>query len=172
MTDTSERQDRLVDHLEELASRRDRAPLARLRRSLDERSALEGLPIVLPFVARHGPPAVRAEDDALLLAALFALHPESGPTTLAAALREMARTSDSVELRFRGLLGAERSELGVHLRHAVGLAGSHHIGLDWRDMHEAIRFWDHPSRRARRQWARTFWSPVTTPTEPVNRSTE
>jgi CRISPR system Cascade subunit CasB len=157
MIDT-DRQNPLVDHLEELAKRDDRAPLAMLRRSLDEQSVFDGLPIVLPFIASNARDVNRAEDDALLLAGLFALHPESGPTSLPAALRQLAKTSDSVELRFRALLGAERSDLGVHLRHAVSLAASRHIALDWRELHTAIRFWDHPSGRARRTWARAFWS--------------
>jgi CRISPR type I-E-associated protein CasB/Cse2 len=48
--------------------------------------------------------------------------------------------------------------LGAHLRHAVSLTASHHIALDWRELHVAIRFWDHPSGRTRRSWARAFWS--------------
>jgi CRISPR type I-E-associated protein CasB/Cse2 len=101
---------------------------------------------------------VAAEDDAVLLAGLFALHPEPGRTTLPGALREIARSSDSVEQRFRALLGAARPDLPVHLRHAVGLVGSHHIALDWRELHRAIRFWDHPSGRTKRAWARQFWA--------------
>jgi len=159
MTESNEYRDRLVDHLEDLAQREDRATLALLRGTLQEGRALEGLPVVLPFVNPYGRSPDRAEDDALLLAALFAIHPESGSLFLPAALRAVAQTSDSVELRFRALLSASRQDLPVHLRHAVGLVASHGMPIDYRDLHTAIRFWDQPSERTRRQWARAFWTP-------------
>jgi CRISPR type I-E-associated protein CasB/Cse2 len=159
MTAATEHRDPLVDHLESIAAREDRAALARLRASLQPDRMLEGLPIVLPFVSREKRLAERAEDDALLLASLFALHPESGTTTLPAALRSLVGTSDSVETRFRALLGATRADLGTHLRHAVGLVAGHGIALDWRELHTAIHFWDHSSGLTRRRWARAFWTP-------------
>lgn len=157
MTDALQHRDPLVDRLEELAARQDRAALARLRASLQEDRKLEGLAIVLPFVVRRAASPERAEDDALLVAGLFALHPESGRTKLPTALRLLSQTSDSVELRFRALLAADKVDLGPHLRHAVGLVASHGSSLDWRDLHLAVRFWDHHSNRSRRQWARVFW---------------
>ncbi len=157
MTTPEEHRDLLVHHLETLASRQERAALARLRASLQENRALEGLPIVLPFVSSRNTSTRQAEDDALLLAGLFALHPESGSSSLPSALRLLAQVSDSVELRFRALLGADRVDLGPHLRHAVGLVASTGIGLDWVDLHRAIRFWNHPSNNTRRRWARAFW---------------
>jgi CRISPR system Cascade subunit CasB len=159
MTDTTERPDPLVDRLEQLASRQDRAVLARLRASLQEDRKLEGLAIVLPFVSRRAVSPDSAEDDALLVAGLFALHPESGQTKLPTALRLLSRTSDSVELRFRALLAADKVDLGSHLRYAVSLVASHGFALDWRDLHRTVRFWDHPSNRSRRRWARAFWTP-------------
>ncbi|MGE3518255.1 MAG: type I-E CRISPR-associated protein Cse2/CasB [Vicinamibacterales bacterium] len=148
----------MVDHLEELAGRQDRAALARLRASLQDDRKLEGLAIVLPFVGRHNMHPERAEDDALLVAGLFALHPESGHAKLPMALRLLSQTSDSVELRFRALLAADRVDLGPHLRHAVGLVASQGHPLDWRDIHRTVRFWDHHSNRSRREWARAFWA--------------
>lgn len=159
MMDAQQRRDPLVDRLEELAARQDRAALARLRASLQDHRKLEGLAIVLPFVARREVSPDLAEDDALLVAGLFALHPESGRTKLPTALRLLTQGSDSVELRFRALLGAEKVDLGPHLRHAVSLAASHGFALDWRDLHRTVRFWNRPSHRSRRAWARAFWSP-------------
>lgn len=163
MTDPQRPTDPLVDHLERLARDQDRATLALLRGSLQEERALDGLRVVLPFIKRGSPGATRAEDDALLLAGLFALHPESGSLSLASALRIVARDSDSVELRFRALLGAERQDLATHLRHAVTLVASKGLAIDWRDLHTTLRFWDHPAEpphqdRARREWARDFWT--------------
>jgi CRISPR type I-E-associated protein CasB/Cse2 len=78
--------------------------------------------------------------------------------SLPASLRILAKTSDSVELRFRALLSASRPDLGEHLRHAVTLVASHGLAIDWRDLHAAVQYWDHSSDRTRRQWARDFWS--------------
>lgn len=158
MTDALQYRDPLVDRLEELAARQDRAALARLRASLQEDRKLEGLSIVLPFIARREKSPEHAEDDALLIAGLFALHPESGQTKLPSALRLLSQTSDSVELRFLALLGADKADLEQHLRHAVSLVGSHGVALDWRDLHRTVRFWNHPFNRSRRQWARAFWT--------------
>jgi CRISPR system Cascade subunit CasB len=159
MPDPSPRSDPLVDRLEALAARQDRAALARLRASLQEDRKLEGLSIVLPFVAGRDASSDRAEDDALLVAGLFALHPDPGHLKLPIALRRLSRTSDSVELRFRALLAADKTDLGPHLRHAVSLVAGHGLPLDWRDLHRTVRFWDHPSNRSRRDWARAFWAP-------------
>jgi CRISPR type I-E-associated protein CasB/Cse2 len=154
-----QRDNPLIDHLEGLARRQDRAVLALLRKTFQVEHALDGLAVVLPFVTRDSRWRDRAEDDALLVSALFALHPESGSMSLPAALRVVASTSDSgsVELRFRALLSASRQDLGEHLRHAVTLVASHGLAIDWRDLHAAIRYWDHPSDRTRREWARDFW---------------
>lgn len=170
MTAPPEYRDPLVDHLEELAARQDRATLARLRASLQEDRSLEGLPTVLPFVPHDRASRSRAEDDALLVAGLFALHPESGSTSLPAALRVLSQTSDSVELRFRALLGANRADLGPHLRHAISLVAGQGVALDWRELHTAVRFWDHPSSRSRRAWARAFWTPDNNDPLPTNPS--
>jgi CRISPR system Cascade subunit CasB len=158
MTETEVRRNPLVEHLEGLARREDRATLALLRGTLQAERRLDGLPVVLPFVTALDRFRDREEDDALLLAGLFALHPEPGPHSLASALRIVWQTSDSVELRFRALLSASREDLPAHLRHAVSLVAGHGIALDYRDLQAAIRFWDR-SDRARRQWARAFWTP-------------
>jgi CRISPR type I-E-associated protein CasB/Cse2 len=158
MAESPERTDPLVDHLERLASRQDRATLALLRGTFQKEHALDGLAVVLPFVAQDSRWRDRAEDDALLVSGLFALHPESGSLLLPDALRVIAKTSESVELRFRALLSASRQDLVEHLRHAVTLVASHGLAIDWRDLHAAIRYWDHPSDRMRRRWARAFWA--------------
>lgn len=153
------KQDRLVVALQRLATERDdRAALAALRAALDDRRRIEALRFVLPYL---GPNAgSRREDDALLLAGLFALHPVSGSSSLAAALRRvMWRTeSESVESRFRAMLSAGRDELDTHLRHAVTLVAGHDEGIDWSDLHKAIRYWDHGDDFVRRRWARDFWA--------------
>ncbi len=147
----------LIANLEYLAERNDRAALAALRASLRERHALEALRYVLPFLGKDA--GRRAEDDACLVAGLFALHPESGSLTLASALRRLRESgSDSTEARFLGLLSANRADLPTHLRHAVALVAGKKLALDWNDLFTAIRFWDHDDDFVRRRWAADFWA--------------
>lgn len=149
--------DRLIDYLEGLAAQEDRAALAALRSSLREGRELDALRIVLPVLPRNA--GRWAEDDASLVAALFALHPRSGPLSVAAGLRAMTRQgeSESVENRFRALLGTSRADLPNQLRHAVGLLESNDVPIDWRNLYRAVRHWEHPENFVRRQWARDFW---------------
>ncbi len=151
----------LVSYLQSLAAREDRATLAALRTSLRQGHELEGLRVVLPFLSHDA--GRRAEDDAVLLAGLFALYPEAGPASLAEALRSIWRPSgrgsenDSIEGRFMALLAAARSDLPIHLRHAVSLTAPSGGGIDWDDLYQAIRYWDHENDFVRRRWARAFW---------------
>ncbi len=147
----------LIANLEQLAERNDRATLAALRASLRERHMLEALRYVLPFLGKDA--GRRAEDDACLVAGLFALHPESGPLTLASALRLVREAgSDSTEARFLGLMSANRADLPTHLRHAIALVAGKKLGLNWNDLFTTIRFWDHDDDRVRRRWAADFWA--------------
>ncbi|GAB4211218.1 MAG: type I-E CRISPR-associated protein Cse2/CasB [Sandaracinaceae bacterium] len=133
-----------------------RAALAALRSSLRDGCELEAAPYVLPYGIT---PA--EEQAAFLVAGLFALHPERGSASLAAAMRRVRddTQSESVEHRFRALLSAGRAELPTHLRHAVALVASKGIALDWADLFRAVRDWDADgAQRAKRRWARDFWS--------------
>ncbi len=149
---------RLVEWLEDIAEREDRAALAALRGSLRDGHAYDALPLVLPCLGAQA--AEWQEDDALLLAGLFGLHPAPGRDTLPQALRRIWRgppISEGVETRFQALLNAKRADLATHLRHAVSLLAARGVGIDWDELYEAIRFWDHPADRVRRRWARGFW---------------
>lgn len=147
----------LIAYLEQLAERNDRGSLAALRASLREGEVLQALRYVLPFLGRDA--GRRAEDDACLVAGLFALHPESGPLTLASALRlAHAHGSESTEARFRALLSARRAALPIHLRHAVALVAGNAFALDWNDLYTTIRYWDHEDDFVRRRWAADFWA--------------
>lgn len=144
----------MIDALRAAADDDDRAMLAQLRGSIAEgREAL-----AYPFVARYFGHD-RGEADLILVAQLFALHPLQGSQSLARALRVPAESSDSVELRFRALLDADREDLGVHLRHAVSLAKAHEQAIDYQDLLDTIRWWNGPHKR--RAWARDFWGTST-----------
>ncbi|MCA9525488.1 MAG: type I-E CRISPR-associated protein Cse2/CasB [Myxococcales bacterium] len=156
-TAKADRVEPLIDHLRRLAKSEDRAALSELRASLGQDQPIRALRHVLPRL-RAGATR-REEDDALLLAGLFALHPESGSASLATALKivKQRRDSESIEDRFRALLSADRDDLAAHLRHAVTLAATESISLDWPDLLAALRGWDHESNWKRREWARDFW---------------
>lgn len=163
----NEQKSPLVGYLTSLVEQDDRASLAALRSALRPGRELDALRFVVPFLPENNKdgtplsPARRRqnEDDAVLLASLFALHQESGSSSLATAMRLLFRESESESIkgRFRALLSAERSELGTHLRHAVSLCAKY--PLDWEDLYKTIRSWDDENQRARRAWARDFWNP-------------
>ena len=151
-------EDPVVGLLERMAARSDRGGLAALRASLREERKFDALRLVLPVL---GPGTnTHREDDAVLLAGLFGLHPVGASLSIASALRLVAirSGSGSIEARFRALLGSSREELPLHLRHAVSLVAGSNIGVDWTDLHRAIRYWDHDTDFVRRQWARDFWA--------------
>ena len=155
----------LIEALAGLAQRDDRAALAALRRGLgqDPGALVTMARYVEPYLS---PRASRWEQDAAyLVAALFASHPQDQATpegalyNLGAAFRLLRdRTgSDSVELRFRALLDADRAGLPVHLRHAVSLLRAHDIPVDWARLLRDLRAWNAADRWVQRAWARAFW---------------
>jgi len=142
-----------VKYLYELATREDRAALAELRRSFA--NPIAALPYVVPFLRRD---ASRREEDALVLvASLFALHPTPGQLSLAKALALCSKDSESVELRFRGLLDSDAEDLPTHLRHAISLVRSKDMAIDYDDLLRAIRWWSREDKDRQRAWARDFW---------------
>jgi CRISPR system Cascade subunit CasB len=178
MSEDRSRYRSLIAYLEQLADRNDRAALAALRGSLREGHSLEALRYVLPLLGKDA--GGRAEDDACLVAGLFALHPERGSLTLASALRYVREGgSDSTEARFIALLAARREDLPTHLRHAVGLVAGKKLALEWNDLYTGIRWWDHEDDFVRRRWAADFWAgrqPAETPpyeaTSPASSATK
>ncbi len=142
--------------------RQDRAALAALRRGLGKAPGEQAslFPYVMPYVGRDAP---RYREVAyMLVAPLFALHPDADghevslPTALARVARETE--SPSIEGRFVALLNCHPDDLGEHLRHAVSLAKSKGITLDWDDLMSAVLGWGHEDRWVQRRWARDFWA--------------
>jgi CRISPR type I-E-associated protein CasB/Cse2 len=138
----------------------DRQALARLRRAgTGEPKALLGAyPYVIPVTG------TRSIDDSILLASLFASHPERGKARLGRALRIVMRerNSQSVELRFLSLLQASREDLDQHLRHAIALCRSAGVPLDWEDLEWVIRRWKDPEHTRQKRLAFDFWNTTVT----------
>lgn len=149
--------DPLVGYLLELVSHNDRRSLAMLRRSLAP--GCEAL--AYPVVARFFPTERRLslERAMLLVAGLFAMHPEHSSSSLGMALRRLAdrKGSGSIEGRFMALLDSRNEDIAPHLRQLVSLLASEGLAIDWHDLLRAIKNWDFADNRARRQWAKDFW---------------
>lgn len=157
-----------VNYLESLREREDRGALAALRRGLGKPpgTVAEMHPIVVPRLPAGL--SSRGEDLYYLVSSLFAYHPQDGEIgNLGETFRRVrsATDSDSVEKRFVALLNCHVDDLPDHLRHAVGLAESHEVPVNYRSLLKDLRYWDHPDRFVQRQWARSFWAPSESETE-------
>jgi len=152
-----------------LAEREDRAALAHLRRGLGKPpgTAPEMFPHVVPWTQTM--PDWQA-DLYYLVAALFALDPRSSTEgNFGDTCRRTHRSIrsdrgggdedgiDSLEHRFVALLNAHPEDLPEHLRHAVALADSHDVGVNWAQLLHDLRYWSHPDRFVQRQWANSYW---------------
>lgn len=143
----------LINRLYRCIEPLDRAQLAALRNGFYPARQWDALRIVLPYVKAY------EEDDALLLGALFGLHPQRGDLSVAKAMRRIWEGTgrDSIESRFNTLIAADREDLNPHLRHAVSLIASYEqpLKLDWHKLFEDLRYWSSPYTQ--RKWARDFW---------------
>lgn len=146
----------LVTFLERLKS--DRSAMARLRRGLGKRG---GTPEMCRYVALFLPNDADTFviDRYFLLASLFALHPEPAGrgSSMGKVFRAMMAASPSVEKRFEHLLNVDAKDLGGHLRHAISLAKSKGIGVDFHQLFDDIWQWNYSDRRVQMRWAREFW---------------
>lgn len=159
----NELRDSFVEHLKDLAERKDRGALAALRRGLGKPpgTAPEMFRYVVPWTSQL---AVAEEDRFFLVASLFALHPvscdEGNMGDVFRSIRIAAGGADvaeSLEKRFVALLNAHREDLPNHLRHAVALARSHDVPINWVRLIRDLDHWDHPDRFIQRDWARQYW---------------
>lgn len=157
-----------VDYLETL--REDRAALAALRRGLGQ--APGTVPDMYPYVVRFLPkdayPDSWAEQCYYLIAALFALHPESAiegnlGSHFAATLEPNPDNNPNInaatERRFTALLTAHPDDLPFYLRQAISFLKSKEVAVNWHQLMWHLRDWGYPERqnRVQKQWAAQFW---------------
>lgn len=160
MPQPSEHQTRFVEYLCRLATTENRAALAALRRGLGKPPGTT--PEMFRYVEPLAPQDYRA-DNYYLVAALFALHPENSTEgnlgTTVAKLRQQAahEGEDSLEKRFVALLNAHGDDLPDHLRHAISLARSKAVPVNWAHLLSDLGYWDHEDRFVQRQWAHEYW---------------
>jgi CRISPR system Cascade subunit CasB len=147
---------RFLEWLEALKGKKAWRPArAALRRSLafPPGAYPKAMPYVEPFVREEG----WKREAHYLVAALYALkdgaHQEG--RTLARALKEKARESDSVEKRFLALLDADRDQIAFRLRQAVALVEG---GLDFAQLLADLEVWfNSEGLWVRARWAKEFY---------------
>ncbi|MFC0862378.1 type I-E CRISPR-associated protein Cse2/CasB [Sphaerimonospora cavernae] len=149
-----------------------RRELALLRRSLaGGRQEADAYAVVFPY-----DPPVDEQQAWLLVAGLFALHPQprsrtaSDPSgaqrrpsrSIGVSMRRLVERRSSAERRFLQLLGVDRTALPHYLRQAVQLLHTENIPLDYdRLLNDVVSLMSehHDAERAHRvrlTWARDF----------------
>jgi len=156
-----------VSHLRGLADAEDRGALAALRRSLQSSSgmAMTACPHVVPWLRVES--SEWEQKCFFLIAALFALHPEhEDSVSIGHAFRRIndetaegrqGGDNESTRARFVALLDAHADDVAEHLRHAVSLARSKGVAIDWYRTLRDLLDWRHESRRVQRRLASEFW---------------
>lgn len=149
-----------TDYLHILAQEENRAALAALRR------ALSGNPRYITdtfqYIGYYLPVHPQAQDNYILVGALFAYHPETTTEgNLGAHFAELRRRlpdrADALERRFSAMLKAHPDDLTSHLRAAVGLLKGQEIPVNWYQLLYDVSHWGHIDRFVQRQWANAFW---------------
>lgn len=157
--------EQFVEHLSRLRER-DRGALAILRRSLS--FAPGAYPPAYTYVERFVGMDRKASDPFRLalyvVAALYALHPETSSNSLATGLAQLMhrRNSASIENRFLALLGGNSENLAEYLRHAVTLFSADNLGIDYVNLFADLVVWLNPYAsekcdQIRQKWARDFY---------------
>jgi CRISPR type I-E-associated protein CasB/Cse2 len=174
--------DRLVSRLEGWHREQDRGPLARLRRGLSEATQHEAWTVL---GACFGDVAV-GHPVFQTVAGCFALHPvdwagvaagkRQAVPNFGGTMREIllgAEKEDSKRYeklqsvkephtRFRRLLACgAREEICEHIRHAVRLAASREVPVNYRKLFEDLWWWN---EHVKVEWAKSYWQ---APAEPV-----
>lgn len=174
MTRDPDWRSRLVERLRELARQaippaggppanaKARATLAILRRGAGKEFDAD----TFGWVLKGGiPRSEKDENDGMLVATLFALHPDHlDGVSLGDAMRTLQEQSvgDSPERRFTTLLDTRRADLPARLRHTVKLLRSKGIPLDWLQFLDDLSRWNSVHRSVQRRWSRDFWAPPAT----------
>ena len=164
MAEAETDRDSFVTYLESIRDKENRGALAVLRRGAGKSpgSQIDMYPYVVPWLPKN--PTRWQESKYFIIASLFATHPEKGGTgNLGDVMRKIKETtgSDSVEKRFVALLNCHPDDLHLHLRHAVSLASSKKIPIDWHRLSKDITFWNSENNWTQKSWAKAFWSQET-----------
>ena len=162
----------LIEGLDRLVGKDDRAALARLRRALGKSpgEATEAHRYVARFLPTQ--PNEWRERCLYLVAALYATHPperrgegvaappdENLGRSCARLVEQDANRRDSVERRFVALLAADEDDLAQPLRQMIQLiaAAKQPIPVNYSRLLTDLSYWRANDHRVRRRWAQAFW---------------
>lgn len=159
--DTTNHQVPFVSYLERLRGRDDRAALAALRRGVGKPpgTVIEMYPYVVPWLGKER--SKWDEDIHYIVASLFALHSDpGGKGNMGYVFKRIRANSDSesIEGRFKALLNSHGDELAHHLRHAVSLAKSKGVPIDWHQLYRDVHPWNSEDKWIQKRWAESFWA--------------
>lgn len=150
-----------VTYLEKLRDDNNRGTLASLRRGLGKNpgSVSSMYPHVVPWIRNDADDW--EESIYYMIASFFAFHPlRGGYGNVGDVFYEIKRksgNSESIEQRFVALLNCNFEDLHMHLRHAISLAKSKDIAIDWSTLMKDLKYWNNPERFVQKNWAKSFW---------------
>lgn len=151
-----------MKYLTSLNTDKNRGTLAVLRRGLAG-NPIEDLNLYR-FVARRVPDSDRGtprESVYYLVAALYALQPESAPDgnfgDHMKRVTQKRNDLEAAERRFTVLLTASLEDLSTPLRQAVMMLKQNELPVNWTALFADLLHWNHPDKWAQRAWANSFW---------------
>ena len=153
----------LINYLQELRNKDDKAALAALRRGLNGDVQTQ-IAFMSPYISRFTQDFPHwLEQQYYLIASLYAYYPESvdkgnmGNHFLRKIDPTNSDSSAPVERRFSHLLAAHPDELHYHLRQAISYLRADNIAINWHQLAHDVRSWSHQDRYVQRNWANAFW---------------
>jgi len=170
----SSQEERFINRLKELAEGEERGALASLRRGLGQPpgTVADMYRYVEPFLGQER--GGLKESAFYLVAALFALHPQSTEFGNMGAHMAKTRTEggeDALERRFTALLSAHPDDLPDYLRQAVSFLKSKEEPVNWTQLLWDLQNWDKrddPKYSVQKKWARFFWGGRQSTEQPDN----
>ncbi|MBP6927743.1 MAG: type I-E CRISPR-associated protein Cse2/CasB [Caldisericia bacterium] len=154
-----------VESLEYLVEKSDRAGLATLRKGLGKEPGT--VTEMYKYVYSRIPGQTNLFDEKIyfLIASLFALWHQGKQKLEKDFEGDFGKTfnqinknskSESIEKRFTAIINSHFDDLPNHLRHAVSLAKSKDVPINWSFLLEDLKWWNNDGKRVQRKWMKSF----------------
>lgn len=154
-----------VESLEDLVKKGDRAGLATLRKGLGKEPGTVTEMYKYVYSRIPGQTNLFNEKIYFLTASLFALW-HQGKQKLekdfegdfGKTFRQISKNSESesIKERFTAIINSHFDDLPNHLRHAVSLAKSKDVAINWSFLLEDLKWWNNDDKRVQRKWMKSF----------------
>jgi len=154
-----------VESLEDLVKKGDRAGLATLRKGLGKEPGT--VTEMYKYVYSRIPGQTNPFDEKIyfLTASLFALWHQGKQKLegdfegdLGKTFRQVNKKmeSESIKERFTAIINSHFDDLFNHLRHAVSLAKSKDVPVNWSFLLEDLKWWNNDDKRVQKKWMKSF----------------